>query len=368
MTISNDGATIIKLLDIIHPAAKTLVDIARSQDTEVGDGTTSVTLLAGEMLRLAKPFIEDNVHPQTIIQGYRMACTYAINKIKELAVPIDKNDPTKTRDMLVKCAGTALNSKLIAGNKEFFANIAVDAVLHLTGDMDLNKIGIKRIPGGSVTDSLLVEGVAFEKTFAYAGFEQQPKQFTNAKVVCLNVELELTKERANAEVRIQDVSSYQEIVEAEWKIIYRKLDQIVASGANIVLSKLPIGDLATQYFADRGIFSAGRVNQADLDRVCAATGAIIQTSLNDLNPSVLGHCGRFEERQVGHARYNFFEQCPGSKTVTIVLRGGSEQVSSCFDWDVIAFVLALNSERPLLCANIRLVFPSVACCYSMWYL
>lgn len=325
VTISNDGATIIRLLDIVHPAAKTLVDIARSQDTEVGDGTTTVTLLAGEFLRNVKVFVEDGVHAQTIIQGYRMASAFAIKKIRELAIPFDKHDEVKTRDMLVKCAGTALNSKLISGQKPFFSNMAVDAVLHIKPALDLSKIGIKRVAGGSVTDSMLVRGVAFKKTFAYAGFEQQPKKFTDARVACLNVELELTKERANAEVRVTDVKQYQEIVEAEWKIIYRKLDLIVKSGAKIVLSKLPIGDLATQYFADHNVFSAGRVEQGDLDRVCAATGAVVQTSLNDLSENVLGRVGRFEERQVGSDRYNFFEECPHTKTATIVLRGGSEQ-------------------------------------------
>lgn len=325
VTISNDGATIIKLLDIVHPAAKTLVDIARSQDTEVGDGTTSVTLLAGEFLRVVKTFIDDGVHPQTIIQGYRLACAAALDKLRDMAVPVDKADPERFREMLIRCAGTALNSKLISGQKRFFAAMAVDAIMHVVDTLDLGKIGMKRVAGGSITDSMLVEGVAFKKTFAYAGFEQQPKKFTDAKVVCLNVELELQKERGNAEVRVTDVKQYQEIVEAEWKIIYRKLDQIVQSGAQIVLSKLPVGDLATQYFADRGIFCAGRVEQGDLVRVCAATGAVIQTSLNDLNESVLGKVGSFEERQVGSERFNFFEKCPFGKTATIILRGGSEQ-------------------------------------------
>jgi T-complex protein 1 subunit eta len=326
VTISNDGATIIRMLDIVHPAARTLVDISRSQDTEVGDGTTSVTLLAGEFLRQAKRFVEDNVHPQVIITGYRLACEVALKKLSELQINIDKDDAEAYRSMLIKCAGTALNSKLISGQKQFFATMAVDAIMHIKDSLDLSKIGSKRITGGSITDSMLIEGVAFEKTFSYAGFEQQPKKFVNAKVVCLNVELELQKERGNAEVRIQDVKQYQSIVDAEWNIIYRKLDAIVASGAKIVLSKLPIGDLATQYFADRDIFCAGRVQGGDLDRVSNATGAVIQTSLNDLNESVLGTVGLFEERQIGSCRYNFFEKCPGpTKTATILLRGGSEQ-------------------------------------------
>jgi T-complex protein 1 subunit eta len=230
------------------------------------------------------------------------------------------------REMMQRCAATALNSKLISGYKDFFAKMAVDAVLHLDEKtLDLSMIGIKKIPGGSVTDSQLVEGVSFKKTFAYAGFEQQPKSFKNPKVVVLNVELELKSERANAEIRIKDPSAYQKIVDAEWDIIYGKLDKIVKSGAQIVLSKLPIGDLATQYFADRDIFCAGRVPESDLERVARATGAVLQTSLSDLNEKVLGECEAFEERQVGSDRFNFFTGCPRAKTCTILLRGGAEQ-------------------------------------------
>lgn len=325
VTISNDGATIIKLLDIVHPAAKTLVDIAKSQDDEVGDGTTSVCILAGELLKQAKPFVEDGLHAQTIIKGYREACQQALEKIRQIQV-VTENDQQAKREMLLRCAGTALNSKLISGYKDFFSTMAVDAVLQLdSNNMDLNMIGIKKVAGGSTTESFLVEGVAFKKTFAYAGFEQQPKSFIDPKIVLLNVELELKAERSNAEIRIKDPSSYQSIVDAEWNIIYDKLDKIVKSGAKIVLSKLPIGDLATQYFADRDIFCAGRVSEIDLIRVSKATGACIQTSLNDLNENVLGTCHDFEEKQIGSERYNIFKGCPAAKTTTIVLRGGSEQ-------------------------------------------
>jgi T-complex protein 1 subunit eta len=181
------------------------------------------------------------------------------------------------------------------------------------------------VPGGSVTDSMLVQGVAFKKTFAYAGFEQQPKAFQRPKICLLNVELELKAEAANAEIRLDDPKKYQEIVDAEWKIIYDKLEKIVASGAKIVLSRLPIGDLGTQYFADRDIFCAGRVTQQDLQRVAKATGGSIQTSLNDINEDVLGECGQFEEKQVGSERYNIFTGCDDARSVTIILRGGADQ-------------------------------------------
>ena len=322
-TISNDGATIMKLLDIVHPAAKTLVDISMAQDAEVGDGTTSVVLLAAEILKECRDFVEDGLHPRTIIRGLREACAIALKTIEDLAI---SQEGDEFRQLLEKCAGTALNSKLIARQKELFAPMIVDAVTMLDQEFcDIKLVGIKKVTGGSVTDSTLVKGVAFKKTFSYAGFEQQPKYLVNPKILLLNVELELKSEKDNAEVRITDPDQYQSIVDAEWKIIYEKLDNCVAVGANIVLSRLPIGDLGTQYFADRGIFCAGRVAPDDMDRVSKATGARTQTSIHSLSPDVLGTCELFEEKRVGDERYNFFSGCAKARSATILLRGGGEQ-------------------------------------------
>ncbi|GKT55825.1 T-complex protein 1 subunit eta [Colletotrichum tofieldiae] len=322
-TITNDGATVMKLLDIVHPAARILVDIARSQDAEVGDGTTSVVVLAGEILKEIKEHVEQGVSSQVIIKGLRRASMMAVNKIKEIA--IDTNESNR-RETLGKLAATAMTSKLIKRNTEFFTEMVVDAVLSLDQD-DLNEklIGVKKIPGGSLTESLFVNGVAFKKTFSYAGFEQQPKSFEKPKIVCLNVELELKAEKDNAEVRVEQVSDYQAVVDAEWQIIYKKLEAIHNTGAKVVLSKLPIGDLATQYFADRDIFCAGRVASEDMERVVQATGATVQSTCSDILAEHLGTCGSFDERQIGGERFNFFEGCPEAKTCTLVLRGGAEQ-------------------------------------------
>nr|GMD12879.1 T-complex protein 1 subunit eta [Ipomoea batatas] len=271
-TISNDGATIMKLLDIVHPASKILVDIAKSQDSEVGDGTTNVVLLAGEFLKEAKPYIEDGVHPQNLIRSYRTACNLAIEKVKELAVSIEGKNMEEKRSLLAKCAATTLSSKLIGGEKDFFASMVVDVVLSIGDDDRLNMIGIKKVAGGTMRDSFLVNGVAFKKTFSYAGFEQQPKKFINPKILLLNIELELKSEKENAEIRLSDPSQYQSIVDAEWNIIYEKLDKCVKSGAK-----------------------------------------------------VLGTCEHFEEKQVGNERFNIFSGCPSGKTATIVLRGGADQ-------------------------------------------
>ncbi|XP_077334248.1 T-complex protein 1 subunit eta [Lithobates pipiens] len=324
-TISNDGATILKLLDVVHPAAKTLVDIAKSQDAEVGDGTTSVTLLAAEFLKQVRSYVEEGMHAQVIIRAFRTATQLAVAKTKEIAVTVKNDDKDEQRSLLEKCAATALSSKLIALQKDFFAKMVVDAVFLLDDLLQLKMIGIKKVQGGALEDSHLVAGVAFKKTFSYAGFEMQPKKYENPKIALLNVELELKAERDNAEVRVNNVEDYQAIVDAEWNILYDKLDKIHKSGAKVVLSKLPIGDVATQYFADRDMFCAGRVPEEDLRRTMMACGGSIQTSVGSLTNDVLGQCAMFDETQVGGERFNFFTGCPKAKTCTILLRGGAEQ-------------------------------------------
>ena len=219
-----------------------------------------------------------------------------------------------------------MSSKLIHSEKPFFSKMVVDAILCLDqNDLDESLIGVKKIAGGGLQDSLLVKGVAFKKTFTYAGAEQQPKHFENPLILCLNVELELKAEKDNAEVRVDAVSEYQAIVDAEWEIIYRKLEAIERTGAKVVLSKLPIGDLATQWFADRDIFCAGRVSAGDLRRVVEAAGGAIQSTCSNIARDHLGTCGLFAERQIGGERYNIFEDCPKAKTCTLILRGGAEQ-------------------------------------------
>lgn len=325
-TISNDGATILKLLDVVHPAAHALVDISRAQDAEVGDGTTSVTILAGELMKEARPFLEEGMSPHLIIKGFRKAADLAIAKVKELAVNVG-DEHGQNRELLERCAKTAMTSKLIYKNADFFVKMCVDAVLSLDrDDLDEKMIGIKKIPGGAMEESLFIDGVAFKKTFSYAGFEQQPKKFTNPKVLSLNVELELKAEKDNAEVRVEHVEDYQAIVDAEWQLILNKLNQIEATGANIVLSKLPIGDLATQYFADRNIFCAGRVGSDDMERVVKAVGGSVQSTTSDIKQEHLGTCEKFEELQIGSDRFNLFVGCPQTKTCTLLLRGGAEQV------------------------------------------
>lgn len=322
-TISNDGATILKLLDIVYPAAVVMCDIAKSQDAEVGDGTTSVVLLAAEFLKHAKPFIEDGVSPQLIIRAYNSACLEAVKFLNEHSTKI--NGESELREMLIKCAATTLSSKLLSQDRHHFAEIAVDAVSFLDEKLPIDMIGIKKVSGGSLSDSCLVKGVAFKKAFSYAGFEMQPKHYDDPLIAILNIELELKAERDNAEMRISNVADYQKIVNAEWTILYDKLEKLHASGAKVILSKLPIGDVATQWFADRDLFCAGRIPDDDLQRVMSACGGSLLTTVSQIDKSVLGKCEKFYEQQVGSERFNFFVGCAKAQACTILLRGGAEQ-------------------------------------------
>ncbi|NWR24924.1 TCPH protein, partial [Emberiza fucata] len=329
-TISNDGATILKLLDVVHPAAKTLVDIAKSQDAEVGgEPGASVTLVQRTKDKIQRERLEHKSLMQLL------PFCQAVNKIKDIAVSVKKEDKDEQRSLLEKCAATALSSKLISQSKEFFSKMVVDAVMMLDDLLQLKMIGIKKVQGGALEDSQLVAGVAFKKTFSYAGFEMQPKKYQSPKIALLNVELELKAEKDNAEVRVNTVEDYQAIVDAEWNILYDKLDKIHKSGAKVVLSKLPIGDVATQYFADRDMFCAGRVPEEDLKRTMMVSCPALRRAFGNsgtpgwafpsscsllsllLTGLLHGHppCGR----------YNFFTGCPKAKTCTIILRGGAEQ-------------------------------------------
>jgi len=271
--------------------------------------------------------VEDKVHPLLIVRALRRSSTLAVDKVKELAVnAMGDGSPDQRRDTLEKCASTAMSSKLVAANKGFFSKMVVDAVMSIDQDiMPLEMIGIKKVPGGALEESQLINGVAFKKTFSYAGFEMQKKKYEAPMIALLNVELELKAEKENAEVRVTNVKDYQKVVDAEWEILYEKLEACHKSGANVVLSKLPIGDVATQYFADRGMFCAGRVPEEDLKRTMKACGGAIVSSCSNLNENQLGTCKSFYEDQVGGERFNFFEGCPSAKTCTMILRGGAEQ-------------------------------------------
>ncbi|KAF9764134.1 T-complex protein 1 subunit eta [Nosema granulosis] len=317
MTITNDGATIMKKLKVTHPVGHILVKISESQDNEIGDGTTSVVVLTCAILNSLKQAIKEDFEIEQIYDTLADVKKSCIEKLDEFVVEADD-------DFFYSLVETSVNSKNIRGNKQLFAQIIVDAFKHANSE-DLSTVGIKKIPGGSISDSILVKGIAFEKCFTYAGYEQQPKKIVNPKIACLNIELEWKAERENAELKINSIEEYKKVVDAEWNIIKAKLDACIEAGANVVLSSLPIGDYATQYFAKHNIFSAGRVSKTDLKRIIEAFGGSIVSSTDCFTGDSLASCSLFEERQMGKERYNYFEG-DNSNACTILLRGPGENV------------------------------------------
>lgn len=314
--ITNDGATILKNMKLEHPAAKLLTVISESQDTEVGDGTTSVVLLACEILEHLKTLIQDKLDIKLIKNTLKEAEKTCLDILDSLKIDF-------TDELLYKIASTSLTSKILKYNSEHFSKMIVDTLKEIENVNDERLLGIKKVTGGSIKDSCAIDGVAFEKVFTYAGYEQQPKKIEKPKIICLNIELEWKKERENCEIRTKNVEEYQAVVDAEWKLIKDRLDQIIDTGANVVLSCLPIGDYATQYFARKNIFCAGRVAKEDLFRVIHSCGGKIYNSTHFFKE--IGECDFFEECQVGKLRYNFFRG-GSKKSFTLLLRGPGNDI------------------------------------------
>ncbi|ELA42711.1 T-complex protein 1, eta subunit [Vittaforma corneae ATCC 50505] len=306
LLLTNDGATILENMNFKHPIAKLLCSLSKSQDNEVGDGTTSVVLLTSAILNSLLSLVKEEFSTEIIRNVLKDMKRQCLERLENLKIEFSEEN-------LIRLAETCLNSKNVRGDKSHFSRLLVDA---LSCDDDLY---IDKVTGGSLSDSFLVPGIAFKKTFTYAGYEQQPKKILNPKICCLNIELEWKSERENAEIKIESVEEYQRVVDAEWKIITEKLDDIINSGANVVLSTMSIGDYATQYFARAGIFSAGRVHE--LPKIVKAFKGKISNSTKYIK---LGTCELFEERQLGETRYNYFEG-KNARSRTLILRGpGSE--------------------------------------------
>lgn len=319
LIITNDGATILTHMKADHPAIKLLQEISQSQDKEVGDGTTSVVLLASEMLNQIKEIIETGFKPKEICDVLDKILEEILSHLENIKEEIKESEISKNIEMV---ASTALNSKILREHKKEFSDML--QYLQFLDFEDPSNIAISKVSGGSLVDSQLIKGVAFEKTFAFAGHEQLPKKIKNPKVACLDIELEWKSERDNSEARITDIKGFKDFVDAEWKLITDRLDSLINKGIKVVLSKKPIGDFATQYFAKNNVFCAGRVPEEDLERIANVTGTKIYSSVNFVIP---GACVLFEERQCGNFRYNFLQVGEEEKpqSITFLLRGPGEE-------------------------------------------
>ena len=325
VVITNDGATILKEIDIEHPAAKMVVEVAKTQDNECGDGTTSAVVLAGELLKKAESLIEQNVHPTVIANGYRLAAEESIAILKKLGVKVDlKNDK-----MLKNIAMTAMTGKSVGPHKEELADIAVKAVKAVSEKkgtsyvVDIDNIKVEKKHGGSVADTRLVEGIILDKEKVHP---RMPSSVKNAKIALIDSALEIKKTEVDAKIQITDPGQLQKFLDEEEKTLRKKADLIKKSGANVVVCQKGIDDLVQHFLAKEGIFAVRRVKKSDMEKLAKATGAKLVTNLEDLRSSDLGKAGMVEEMKIADSDMTFVTGCKDAKSVSILIRGGTEHV------------------------------------------
>ena len=325
-TITNDGATILKEMDVEHPAAKMMVEIAKSVDNEVGDGTTSSVVFAGALLEKAEDLINKNVHPSVIIEGYDAASERALNLLQKIAVKVNLED----KELLIKVARTSMYSKLVSEDSPILSQIAVDAIRQVaekveggTLSVDLDNIKVEKKAGGSIHDTKLIEGMVLDKEVVHTGM---PKRIEKAKIALINSALEIEKTEMSAEIRINDPQQMQMFLDEENKMLKSMVDKIKTAGANVVVCQKGIDDMVQHYLSRSAILAVRRAKESDMFKLSKATGAKVVNNLDDLDANDLGSAELVEERKIETDKWVFIEGCKNPKAVTIVVRGGSQRV------------------------------------------
>jgi thermosome len=325
VTISNDGATILDEMDVQHPAAKMMVEVAKTQDDEVGDGTTSAVVLAGELLSKAQALMDKDVHPTLVVDGYQQASSKALEFMQRIAINVKPTD----KAILLKVAKVAIASKLLSEHKEFISDLAVKAVLQVTERSgkefraDVDDIKVEKKPGGSLTDTTLIQGVLLDKEIVHPGM---PKRVENARIALINCPLEVEKPEFDAKLNIQNPNQMKAFLDEEEKILRDMVDKIAATGANVAICEKGIDDVAQHFMAKKGILAVRRVKQSDMEKLVKATGGRILTQLEGLKAADLGHAGLVEERKVSDDKMTFVEGCKNPKAVSVLVRGGTERI------------------------------------------
>ena len=325
ITITNDGAAILDEIDVEHPAAKMMVEIAKTQDDMVGDGTTTTVVLASELLKKAEELLDQNIHPTILVSGYRKAAQKAIEAINNIAVPVDIKD----RKTLLKVALTSMGSKAVGAAREHLAEIAIDAVKQIAeqrGDKkiaDIDNIQLVKKTGKSLLETQLISGIIIDKEVVHSGM---PKKKENAKIALLDSALEIEKTEMSAEIRIRDPTQMKAFLDQETNMMKAMVDKIKASKADVVFCQKGIDDMVQHFLAKEGIIAARRVKESDMEKLARATSGKIISDLDDLNTKDLGNAGIVEERKIGDDKMIFVEKCKGPHSVAILIRAGLERM------------------------------------------
>jgi archaeal chaperonin len=325
VTITNDGATILKEIDVQHPAAKMMVEVAKSVDNEVGDGTTSAVVLAGALIEKAEELIGKDVHPTIIVDGYRRSAIKAIEILNNVAIKIHGNE----KDQLIKIAKTSMQTKLVSKESDQLAELVVNASLQIAEKlahgyhMDLDDVKVEKKAGGSLRDTKLIKGIVLDKEVVHGGM---PKRIEKAKIALINSALEIEKTEFDAKINISSPDQMKMFLEEENKMLKNMVDKIIAAGANLVICQKGIDDIAQHYLARANIMAVRRSKESDMTKLAKATGARIISNLEDLSSKDLGYADLVEERKVETDKWVFIEGCKNPKAVTILIRGGSQRV------------------------------------------
>jgi thermosome len=325
ITITNDGAAILNEIDVEHPAAKMMVEIAKTQDDMVGDGTTTTVILASELLKKAEELLEQNIHPTILVSGYRKAAQKAIEIIEKTAVPVDIED----KKTLLKVALTSMSSKAVGGAREHLAQIAIEAVKQIAeqrGDKmlaDIDNIQLVKKTGKSLLETQLIRGIIVDKEVVHPGM---PKKKENAKIALLDSALEIEKTEISAEIRIRDPSQMKAFLDQETSMMSEMVQKIKASKADVVFCQKGIDDMVQHFLAKEGIIAARRVKESDMEKLSRATGARIVSDLDDLTAKDLGLAGIVEERRIGDDKMIFVEKCKDPHSLAILIRAGLERM------------------------------------------
>jgi thermosome len=325
ITITNDGAAILKEIDVEHPAAKMMVEIAKTQDDMVGDGTTSAVVLSSELLRKAEELLDQNIHPTILVSGFRKAGQKAIEVINKTAVPLDTND----KKTLLKVALTSMSSKAVGSAREHLAEISIDAVKQIAeqrGDKtiaDIDNIQLIKKTGKSLLETQLIRGIIIDKEVVNPGM---PKMKENAKIALLDSALEIEKTEISAEIRIKDPSQMKAFLDQETTMMQDMVTKVKASGADVIFCQKGIDDMVQHFLAKEGIIAARRVKESDMEKLARATGGRIVSDLDDLKKTDLGSAGLVEERKIGDDKLIFVEKCKDPHAVAILIRAGLERM------------------------------------------
>jgi len=329
VTVTSDGRTILDEMDIQHPAAKMLVEVAKTQDNEAGDGTTSAVIIAGDLLGRAEALIDKNIHPTVIIDGYRKASEKVLEILEKIALPFDLS---KSKDFLEKAAVTSMASKLVAEHKEYLSDIVVKAMLEVadkqpdgTYKVDVDDVKVEKKTGESLGDTKLINGIVIDKEIVHSGM---PKHVKNAKIALIDASLENDKPEIDSKINIEDPTQISAFLKQEEDMLRDMVEKIVATGANVVICQKGIDDMAQHFLAKKSIIAIRRAKKSDMEKLARAINGKIVSDLNDISSKDLGCAALVEERRIGDDKMTFIEGCKNPKAVTILIRGGTERLNN----------------------------------------